>query len=63
MTGMRQNGQLAEAEKMRQNLLGLISKSGMYEYFSPLDGSPAGAPNFSWTASLTLEMINEPSSE
>jgi hypothetical protein len=57
--GLRQNGQMKQAEAIRSGLLSLISKGGMYEYFSPLDGTPAGAPNFSWTASLTLEMLND----
>jgi hypothetical protein len=57
--GLRSNGRAKEAERLRDGLLGMIEASGMYEYFSPLDGSPAGAPNFSWTASLALEMMAE----
>jgi hypothetical protein len=57
--GLRQNGKAAEADRIKHNLLGLAGTSGMYEYFSPLDGTPAGAPNFSWTASLTLELLAE----
>jgi hypothetical protein len=59
MHGLRTNGHKAEADKLRHDMLKVIEKGGMYEYFSPLDGSPAGAPNFSWTASLTLELLNE----
>lgn len=57
--GLEQNGERAEAAKMRDTLLHMIARGGMHEYFSPLDGSPAGAPNFSWTAALTLEMLAE----
>jgi hypothetical protein len=59
MQGLRANGQAAEADKLRTGTLDLISKGGMHEYFSPLDGRPAGAPNFSWTAALTLQMLHE----
>ncbi|HSX31797.1 MAG TPA: trehalase family glycosidase [Candidatus Saccharimonadales bacterium] len=58
--GLRQNGELQEAEHIKVQLLKLVTRHGMYEYFSPLDGKPAGAPNFSWTAALTLELLNEP---
>ena len=57
--GLRENGHAAEADKLRAGTLELIARGGMYEYFSPLDGKPAGAPNFSWTASLTLQMLHE----
>lgn len=59
MQGLRQNGQTKEAERIRSSTLTLISRHGMCEYFSPLDGTPAGAPNFSWTASLALDMLSE----
>ncbi|HYH75431.1 MAG TPA: trehalase family glycosidase [Candidatus Saccharimonadales bacterium] len=59
LTGLRTNGQSQEAETIKQKTLEMISEGGMHEYFSPLDGSPAGAPNFSWTASLMLELLNE----
>ena len=59
MLGLQANGQKAEAAASRTRLLSLITRGGMYEYFSPLDGTPAGAPAFSWTAALTLEMLDD----
>lgn len=39
--------------------LEMITNSGFAEYFSPLDGSPAGGSNFSWTAALAIDLIKE----
>jgi hypothetical protein len=36
----------------------MVGEAGFYEYFSPFDGSGKGAPNFSWTAALTIDLIN-----
>lgn len=57
--GLRQNDQDKEADELQAATLELIANGGMHEYFSPLDGTPAGAPNFSWTAALALDLLNE----
>ncbi|MBA3757819.1 glycoside hydrolase [Candidatus Saccharibacteria bacterium] len=57
--GLRRNGLYPEAEKLRQKTLALVVKSGMNEYFNPLTGQPAGAANFSWTASLTIDLLKQ----
>lgn len=56
--GLERNGQKREAHLLRQKTLGMVAKGGMYEYFSPTDGSPAGAPSFSWTAALTIDLLH-----
>ncbi|MGH7196615.1 MAG: amylo-alpha-1,6-glucosidase [Candidatus Saccharimonadales bacterium] len=55
--GLRRNGEAVEAEKLRQKTLELVEKGGMSEYFSPLTGKAAGAPAFSWTAALTIDLL------
>jgi glycogen debranching enzyme len=57
--GLRRYGFSEEAEDLRQKTIELVRKSGPYEYFNPLDGSPAGAPNFSWTAALTIDLLKQ----
>jgi hypothetical protein len=57
--GLRRNNQPEIAEKLKKQTIELVALSGMDEYFSPLDGSPAGISNFSWTASLTLDLLQE----
>jgi glycogen debranching enzyme len=55
--GLENYGFVNEADQLRQKTLDLVAKSGMSEYFSPINGQPAGAPNFSWTAALTIDLL------
>mmetsp|Transcript_8428 Transcript_8428/g.25321 ORF Transcript_8428/g.25321 Transcript_8428/m.25321 type:complete len:531 (+) Transcript_8428:73-1665(+) len=45
------------AKYLYDKTLELVHKSGFYEYFSALDASPHGGGEFSWTASLVIDMI------
>ncbi len=56
--GLKRYGYDKEADDIAQKSLELLTKHGSYEYFSPIDGTPAGAPNFSWTAALALDLLN-----
>lgn len=55
--GLQRYGFHSQAQKVKTASLGLIESGGMNEYFNPLDGKPAGAPDFSWTAALALDML------
>jgi hypothetical protein len=55
--GLRRYGYTVEANHIAKKSLELVSSHGAYEYFSPLDGTPAGAHPFSWTAALTIDFI------
>ena len=59
--GLLNYGFKEEAESIMQSSLKLVEKSGFYEYFSPLDGSPAGVKNFSWTAALIIDFLSNTS--
>jgi glycogen debranching enzyme len=56
--GLKRYGFEAEAKNLQQRTLELVAKSGINEYFNPLSGQPAGAPNFSWTAALAIDLLN-----
>jgi glycogen debranching enzyme len=56
--GLERCGYKGEAQVLRDRTVQLVAKSGMYEYFSPLNAEPAGAANFSWTAALTIDLLN-----
>ncbi len=54
--GLRRYGHDDLADELRDRTLALVGAAGVWEYFSPLDGSGHGAPDFSWTAALTLDL-------
>tara|TARA_S200000501_G_scaffold365044_1_gene397961 strand:- start:168 stop:1481 length:1314 start_codon:yes stop_codon:yes gene_type:complete len=45
------------ADKIKETTINLIRKSGFYEYYSCKTGKAFGASNFSWTASLFLDLL------
>ena len=55
--GMQLHGFLPEAEDLRTAMLRLVHRSGHYEYFHPQTGEGIGAPAFSWTAALSLDLL------
>lgn len=57
--GLKQHGFIKEAKDLSKTTLSLISNGGSREYFDSLSGKPLGAENFSWTAALTLDLLNQ----
>ncbi len=57
--GLKNYGYDEEAERIRKRSIDLVLKSTPYEYFSAKNGEPAGAKNFSWTAALAIDFINQ----
>jgi hypothetical protein len=55
--GLKRMGFNDHAEALRETTIDLVADGGVFEYYSPLDGTPAGAANFSWTAALTIDLI------
>lgn len=55
--GLKRYGYVVEARHIIQRTIELVESHGAYEYFSPLDGTPAGAHPFSWTAALTIDFL------
>ena len=55
--GLKLYGFDREAAALREKTLELVAKSGFAEYFNPKTGEPAGAPDFSWTAALTIDLL------
>ncbi len=47
------------ADKIKEKTINLIKKNGFYEYYSFKTGEAFGAKNFSWTASLFLDLLME----
>lgn len=57
--GLRRYGYKDHADVLTESTLEMVANAGCYEYFNPLDGEPAGAKNFSWTAALTIDMLHK----
>lgn len=55
--GLENYGYKDEADSLRQKTLELVAKNGMSEYFNPINGHPEGATNFSWTAALIIDLL------
>jgi hypothetical protein len=55
--GLKRYGYDHHAAALREVMLELAKEHGFWEYFNPLNGDPLGAPNFSWTAALTLDLL------
>jgi neutral trehalase len=56
--GLRRYGFDHHADALMESMLELAAEHGCYEYFNPLSGEPLGAPDFSWTAALTIDLIH-----
>lgn len=57
--GLKRYGFDDHAAALTESTLELVERAGYYEYFSPLDGQPAGIANFSWTAALTIDLLKK----
>lgn len=55
--GLERSGFHEHACALRESTIELVQRSGCYEYFNPETGEPAGAPDFSWTAALIIDML------
>lgn len=54
--GLKNYGYKDHAAALTESTLEMVKNAGCYEYFDPITGEPAGAPNFSWTAALALDL-------
>lgn len=57
--GLESLGLAAEATLLRDLTLELVSASGFSEYYHPSTGAPLGSREFSWSAALTLDLIDD----
>lgn len=55
--GLKCYGFKDHAQALTESTLEMVKRSGCYEYFDPLNGEPAGAADFSWTAALVIDML------
>lgn len=58
--GLHRYGFTGEADALRLKTLELVQKSGFYEYYHPVNGEHAGVKDFSWTAALSIDLLQAP---
>lgn len=56
--GLATSGLVEEAHALERSTLELVTASGFSEYYSPVDGAPAGATSFSWPAALVIDLVH-----
>jgi hypothetical protein len=57
--GLKRYGYKEHAEALAESMIELARDQGFFEYFNPISGKGLGAQNFSWTAALTVDLIEE----
>jgi len=57
--GLRRYGYTPKADSLQKDLLQLPIRFCFYEYFDSFDGSGYGSENFSWTAALFIDLVQE----
>lgn len=53
-TGLTEAGETERGERVRRDTRTLIERNGLYEAFSPVDGTGSGGDDFSWTSAIWL---------
>lgn len=56
--GLERYGFRDHAAVLRESTLEMVAEHGIAEYYDPLTGEPLGADNFSWTAALVIDLLN-----
>lgn len=56
--GLLQQGFFEKAEVIKNAIVNLVKENGFYEYYNPLTGKGLGGNNFSWTASLLIDLLS-----
>jgi glycogen debranching enzyme len=55
--GLDRYGHHDLARQVRRGLIGLASRGGFWEHYSPLTGKGHGGERFAWTAGIVLDML------
>jgi len=55
--GLERYGFSEKADFIRRKTIKMVEEAGFFEYFDPLDGKGLSINNFSWTASLIIDLV------
>lgn len=56
-SGLRTHGYVDLAARLDQDLVELVARSGLREYFHPVTGTGHGTDRFSWSAALLIDVL------
>ncbi len=57
--GLARAGETDAAARIIHSSLELIRNNGFAEYYDPLSGAPLGGTQFTWTAAMVLEFLEQ----
>jgi glycogen debranching enzyme len=57
--GLRGYGHSELARELQERTLSLVASAGFREYYNPKTGEGYGTDSFSWTAALTLDLLQD----
>ena len=59
LKGLKLYGYSSKASELLEKTIELIRYHGFYEYFNPITGAGRGTDQFSWTAALLIDLIEQ----
>jgi len=57
--GLQRYGYEKEASALRANTIEMMRENEVWEYYNPLNGQGLGIKNFSWSAALALDLLEQ----
>jgi neutral trehalase len=57
--GLKRMGYKNEAQALISHTLDMVRSAGVWEYYNPKTGQGLGSSDFSWTAALTLDLLQQ----
>jgi glycogen debranching enzyme len=57
--GLERYGYSEHAEHLRQGVIELGRRGGLWEHYNPLTGRGHGGDQFAWTAALVLDLLHD----
>lgn len=55
--GLQRYGYNQEAQALTSHTLQMVRANGVWEYYNPISGEGLGSSDFTWTAALTLDLL------
>lgn len=57
--GLERMGFKREAVALKSHTIEMMREKGVWEYYNPLTGDGLGSPNFTWSAALALDLLEQ----